>query len=105
MPKFVFSRTLTLADWNTTVIYDVVPEHIAELKAQPGGDIALSGANLASAVMRQGLVDEFRILVHPVVLGHGRPLFEDPDVRLSLRLEGTGRSATALFCSTTRDYP
>jgi dihydrofolate reductase len=89
MPKFVFSRTLMQAAWNTTVIHDIVPEQIAELKAQPGGDIALSGANLASAFMRQGLIDEFRILVHPVVLGRGRPLFEDPDITMSLKLEGT----------------
>jgi dihydrofolate reductase len=89
MPKFVFSRTLTQASWNTTVIHDVVPEQIAELKAQPGGDIALSGANLASTFMRHGLIDEFRILVHPVVLGQGRPLFEAPGVRMDLRLEGT----------------
>jgi dihydrofolate reductase len=89
MPKFVFSRTLTQAAWNTTLIHDVVPEQIAELKAQPGGDIALSGANLASAFMRLGLIDEFRILVHPVVLGRGRPLFEDPDIGMSLKLEGT----------------
>jgi hypothetical protein len=41
MPRFVFSRTLTHADWRTTVIHDVMPERIAELKAQPGGDIAL----------------------------------------------------------------
>ncbi|MDQ0617792.1 dihydrofolate reductase family protein [Arthrobacter globiformis] len=39
--------------------------------------------------MRLGLIDEFRILVHPVVLGQGRPLFEDPDVRMRLRPEGT----------------
>ncbi|MFC9354335.1 dihydrofolate reductase family protein [Arthrobacter sp. NPDC057013] len=89
MPKFVFSRTLTGAGWNTTVVSDVVPDQIAELKAQPGGDIALSGANLASSLMRHGLIDEYRILVHPVVLGRGRPLFEDPDVGMSLRLEGT----------------
>jgi dihydrofolate reductase len=91
MPKFVFSRTLTQAGWNTTVIHDVVPEQIAELKAQPGGDIGVSGANLASTFMRHGLIDEFRIYVHPVVLGQGRPLFEAPDVRLDLRLEGTRR--------------
>lgn len=89
MPKFVFSRTLTDAGWNTTVISDVVPEYIAELKAQPGGDIALSGANLASAFMRHGLIDEYRILVHPVVLGLGRPLFEGPGIRMNLKLEGT----------------
>jgi dihydrofolate reductase len=88
MPKFVFSRTLTQAGWNTAVIHDVVPEEIAELRAQPGGDIALSGANLASTFVH-GLIDEFQILVHPVVLGQGRPLFESPDVRMDLRLEGT----------------
>jgi dihydrofolate reductase len=50
MPKFVFSRTLTQAGWNTTVMHDVVPEQIAALKAQPGGDIVLSGVNLAAMV-------------------------------------------------------
>ena len=89
MPKVVFSRTLAQSGQDATVVHDVVPEQIAELKAQPGGDIALSGANVASAFMRQGLIDEFRILVHPVVLGRGRPLFEDPDIGVSLKLEGT----------------
>lgn len=89
MPKFVFSRTLTTADWNTTVLRDVVPEEIAELKAQPGGDLALSGANLAATFMRQGLIDEYRIYVHPVVLGKGKPLFQSPDVRMNLKLAGT----------------
>jgi dihydrofolate reductase len=106
MPKYVFSRTLTRAAWNTTVIHDVVPEQIAELKAQPGGDIALSGANVASAFMRQGLIDEFRILVHPVVLGRGRPLFEDPDIGVSLKLEGTrsfGNGVVLLHYSSNGD--
>ncbi|MET3174575.1 UNVERIFIED_ORG: dihydrofolate reductase [Arthrobacter sp. UYCu721] len=89
MPKFVFSRTLKQAGWNTTVIHDVVPEQIAELKARPGGDIVLSGPNLASTFMWHGLIDKFRILIHPVVLGQGRPLFEAPDVRMGLRLKGT----------------
>jgi dihydrofolate reductase len=89
MPKFLFSRTVTQAGWNTTVIRDVVPGQIAELKAQSGGDIVLSGVNLASTFMRQGLIDEFQIFVNPVVLGQGRPLFEAPDVRLNLNLEGT----------------
>ena len=89
MPKFLFSRTVAEAGWNTTVIDAVVPGRITDLKAQPGGDIILSGANLASTFMRHGLVDEFRIHVHPVVLGQGRPLFESPDLRLDLRLEET----------------
>jgi dihydrofolate reductase len=89
MPKFVFSRTLTTAEWNTQVIRDVVPEQIMELKAQPGGDLALGGANLAATFMRHGLIDEFRLYVNPVVLGRGRPLFESPDVRMNLKLVGT----------------
>lgn len=88
MPKFLLSRTLTQAGWNTTVIHDVVPEQIAELKTQPGGDIVLSGVNFASPFMRHGLIDEYQIFVHPVVLGQGRPLFEVPDVRMNLNLEG-----------------
>ena len=64
-------------------------EQIAELKAQSGGDIMLSGVNLASTFMRHGLIDEFQIFVHPVVLGQGRRLFEVPDVRMNLNLEGT----------------
>jgi dihydrofolate reductase len=72
-------------------MHDVVPEEIAELKAQPGGDIALSGANLTATFLRLGLVDEYRIYVHPVVLGqgNGRPLFESPDIRMNLKLAGT----------------
>ena len=103
MPKFVFSRTLKQTGSNTTVIHGVVPEQIAELKARPGGDIVLSGANLASTFMRYGLVDEFRIYVHPVVLGQGRPLFEAPDVRANLKLVKTrpfGNGVVLLHYST-----
>jgi dihydrofolate reductase len=89
MPKFVFSRTLTAAEWNTKVMRDVVPEEIMELKAQPGGDLAVGGANLAATFMRHGLIDEYRLYVHPVVLGQGRPLFESPDIRMNLKLAGT----------------
>ena len=88
-PKYVFSRTLSEADWNTRVISDVVPEQIAELKAEADGDIALSGANLAATFMRHELIDEYHICVHPVVLGQGRPLFEAPDVQLNLKLKTT----------------
>lgn len=88
-PKFVFSRTLTSADWNTTVLHDVLPEQIAELKAHAGGDVALSGANLAATFMRHDLIDEYRVYVHPVVIGEGQRLFQSPDLKLDLRLAGT----------------
>ena len=75
MPKIVYSTTLEHADWNTTVVRDVVPEEVMALKAQPGGDLALGGADLAAAFMRHDLIDEYRIYVHPIVIGGGKPLF------------------------------
>jgi dihydrofolate reductase len=86
MPKIVFSRTLERADWKTTVLREVVPDQIMELKAQPGGDMALSGADLAAAFMRHDLIDEFRIYVHPVLIGRGKPLFQASDTRINLQL-------------------
>lgn len=85
MPKIVYSRTLERADWNTTVVREVVPEEVRALKEQPGGDMALGGAELAAAFARHGLVDEWRLYVVPVVLGAGRPLFP-PGARLDLDL-------------------
>lgn len=75
MPKVVYSRTLERADWNTTVVREVVPEEVAALKARSGGDLVLGGADLADTFRRLGLVDEWRIYLHPVVVGGGRPLF------------------------------
>src|SRR5207248_6880384 len=86
MPKFVFSRTLDHADWNAIVVRDVVPEEIESLKAQPGGDMALGGADLAAAFMDHDLIDEYRLYVHPVVIGRGKPLFHPSDARVQLRL-------------------
>jgi dihydrofolate reductase len=91
MPKFVFSRTLERADWNTTILRDVVPEEIRALKAQPGGDMTVGGAVLAETFRQHDLVDEYRIYVHPVILGRGRPLFQPSDKREGLRLVETRR--------------
>ena len=77
------------ADWNTTVVRDVVPEQIRELKARPGGDLALGGADLAAVFLRHGLVDELRLYVHPVVIGRGKPLFHPGDTRTDLHLAET----------------
>ncbi|HEX2810011.1 MAG TPA: dihydrofolate reductase family protein [Kineosporiaceae bacterium] len=86
MPKLVFSKTLERADWNTTVVRDVVPQEIVELKEQPGGDLALGGADLAATFMRHNLIDEYRLYIHPIVLGEGRPLFPPSDARTALLL-------------------
>ena len=89
MPKIVFSRTLERADWNTTVVRDLVAEEVMELKAQPGGDLALGGADLAAAFMRHDLIDEYRLYVHPIVIGQGKPLFQSSDAKINLRLAET----------------
>lgn len=87
-PKIMYSRTRTHADWNTTVVREVVPEDIARLKAEPGGDLVVSGPDLTATFLRLGLVDEYRIYVHPAVVGAGTPLFP-PGVALDLRLAET----------------
>jgi dihydrofolate reductase len=89
MPKIVYSRTLERADWNTAVVREVVPEEVTALKAQPGGDLVLGGADLGATFMRLGLIDEYRLYVHPVVIGRGKPMFPPSDDRVRLRLTET----------------
>jgi dihydrofolate reductase len=86
MPKVVFSRTLERADWNATVVRDVVPDEIRRLKEQPGGDMAVGGADLADTFRRHDLIDEYRLYVHPVLLGRGTPLFRPADAPAALSL-------------------
>lgn len=89
MPKFVYSKTLEHADWNSTIVREVVPEEVEQLKAQPGGDMVMSGADLTASFMRYGLIDEFRIYVNPVVVGAGTPLFRPGTDLTALRLTET----------------
>lgn len=86
--KIVFSRTLAKAEWNNTrLIKDDVAGEITKLKQQPGKDIAIFGsANLTASLMRMGLIDEFRIIVSPIVLGKGTPLFQNVDKPVNLKL-------------------
>jgi dihydrofolate reductase len=86
MPKIVYSKTLPRADWNTTIVRDVIPEEVEKLKTQPGGDLSLGGADLAAAFMRAGLIDEYRIYVHPIIIGNGKPLFPRSGPRVNLQL-------------------
>lgn len=89
MPKVVFSTTLESADWNTTVMRRVDPAEIRELASTASGDLALGGADLAAAFMGHDLVDEYRIYVHPVLIGRGKPLFPLTERRTRLRLADT----------------
>jgi dihydrofolate reductase len=89
MPKIVFSRTLEGAEWNTTVVREVDPEQIRELQARQGGDMVLGGAGLGASFMERDLIDEYRIYVHPVAIGRGKPLFRPSAQRIALRLGET----------------
>lgn len=88
MPKYVVSTTLTNASaWrNSTLIKDNVVEQVRALKAQPGKNILIDGSSvLVHTLVQHDLVDEYSLLVYPVVLGGGKRLFPD-GVRVNLRL-------------------
>ncbi len=86
--KIVFSRTLEKAEWNNTrLVAKNIGEEVSKLKQQTGKDIAIFGsADLASTFMQLGLVDEYRIMVNPVVLGSGTPLFNNIHEKIHLKL-------------------
>jgi dihydrofolate reductase len=89
LPKIVFSRTLEAVEGNARLAADGVAEEVGRLKEQPGKDIAVGGAGLASACIELGLVDEFRLFVSPVVLGGGTPYLPPLDGRIELALVET----------------
>jgi dihydrofolate reductase len=91
MPKTVYSRTLQQAGWNTTLVRAVDPAEVRLLKGSTRGDLALGGAEVGSAFLRHGLVDETRIYVHPVVVGSGTPLFAQGGPPATLELIDTRR--------------
>jgi len=102
LPKFVFSRTLERAEWNNTrLIRENAAEEILKLKQERGKDLALFGsANLLSTLAQAGLVDEYRLMVNPILLGKGTPLFQGLDRRMDLKLisSNTYRSGNVLLC-------
>jgi len=89
LPKVVFSRTLERADWNNTrLIKDNAVEEILKLKGKPGSDIAIFGsADLISSLM--DVIDEHRIMVNPILLRKGTPLFKATGEPLKLKLLNT----------------
>jgi len=79
MPKYVATRTLKKLDWNNShLIAGDLAAEVAKLKQQPGGDIVIHGSpGLIRSLLPSGLIDEYRLLVYPLVLGKGRRLFEE----------------------------
>jgi dihydrofolate reductase len=88
--KYVFSRTQKGNDPNVVFINDHIHEEVTTLKNKLGKDIWLyGGASLIKTFIHLGLVDEYRLSVHPVILGEGKPLFMDMKKRLNLKLVNT----------------
>ena len=88
-PKVVFSKTLEKVEWNSRLVRDNIAEEVANLKAQPGGDMFLACAGIASTFMELGLIDEYRPIVHPVLLGGGKPFFPASDGPINLQFVET----------------
>ncbi|NYD55772.1 dihydrofolate reductase [Nocardioides marinisabuli] len=88
-PKVVFSSTLSEVSGNARLCTGDAVSEIARLKAEDGGPMEIGGAGLAGAAMRAGLVDEYQVLTHPVLVGSGTPFFTPLDSRVHLRLVAT----------------
>jgi dihydrofolate reductase len=88
LPKVVFSKTLEKVEWkNARLVKENIAEEIQKLKQQPGkGMVIYGGSGIVSTFMQLGLIDEYRLWVHPVVLGSGKPLFKNINDRHNLKL-------------------
>jgi dihydrofolate reductase len=104
IPKVVASTTLDEPlEWNGSLLEGGVPEAVAELKRQPGKDILMYGsAALMRVLMQHELIDEYRLWIHPLVLGHGKRMFEDGTAKVLLELAETKTLGTGVVILTYR---
>lgn len=88
LPKIVFSKTLEKGEWkNSRLVKENITEEVSNLKKQSGKDLVIFGsASIASSFIKLGLIDEYRIIVNPVVLGSGKPLFKDIKEKINMKL-------------------
>jgi dihydrofolate reductase len=103
MPKYVASTTLEEPlEWNnSSLLKGDVAEAVAKLKEQPGKDLMVIGSGrLAQTLMRHDLVDEYRLMIHPIVLGTGKRLFGDDDAKIPLKLVDSKTSSTGVLIVT-----
>jgi dihydrofolate reductase len=101
-PKYVVSTTLQTLEWNNSHLLkgDAV-EAVSDLKQQPGQDILLSGSGqLLRTLMPHDLVDEYRLMLHPIVLGSGKRLFPDESAKTTLRLVDAKTTSTGIVILT-----
>jgi dihydrofolate reductase len=88
LPKIVFSKTLQEVKWNNSrLVKENIAEEISKMKQQPGKDMVIFGSgSIVTTFMQLGLIDEYRIIVNPVVLGNGKPLFKGIKDKQNLKL-------------------
>jgi dihydrofolate reductase len=97
MPKHVASRTLQEADWNATIMQGDVASAVAQLKEGDGGDLLIYGSGaLVDELTRRRLIDEYRLMVHPVLVGSGKKLFETIAETVPLELEDVRTTDTGV---------
>jgi len=103
-PKVVVSTTLEAVEWqNSTLIRGNVAEELARLKRQPGKNIGITGSGtLVRSLLRDGLLDELNLLVHPIVVGSGKRLFEDGGSQVPLSLVDSKTFSTGVLSLTYR---
>ena len=88
VPKIVFSKTLTEVTWNNTqIVNGNLAEEVNKLKQQPGKDLAIFGSpGLSTNLMNEGLIDEYKLTVHPIILGNGISVFTNNNTKNKLKL-------------------
>lgn len=98
MPKYVVSSTLEKAEWTGSVlIKNNVVEEVRKLRAKPGGDLLLSGsAQLFNALAKAGLIDLYRLMLHPIAIGKGKRLFDESADKPPLALTEVKRFASGI---------
>jgi dihydrofolate reductase len=91
LPKLVFSKTLNKASWNNSTLVKGDPAaEIRKMKQEPGEDMAIMGSgSIVSQLTQARLIDEYQIVMNPVVVGKGRTMFEGVEEKLSLKLTNT----------------
>lgn len=105
-PRYVFSNSLDRVEHNSRLVRGDVADVLSEIRREVHGDIEVAGPTIAGQFVRRGLVDAYRLIVHPVVLGGGKPFWPPLDAPISLRLVETHRfSSGAMLLAYERDQP
>jgi dihydrofolate reductase len=97
MPKFIASRTLEQAEWSATILRGDLATEVSALKDETGGDLLIYGSgDVVDELTQHGLIDEYRLMVHPVLVGSGKKLFEGLTSTVGLKLTDTVTTDTGV---------